>query len=87
MGPAAPPNFVEVDLLARLVVSFAIIWALPNTLQILGPRSPATGVSLTPAPGWMVWRTNLPWAVLVAGLLFTSIIQMRGTGAFLYFQF
>lgn len=87
LGPAAPSDFADNDLVIRLVVSFAIIWALPNTLQILGERSPVIGSVHTAGRPWMMWRPNAVWALLTTGLLFICIIQMRQTGAFLYFQF
>lgn len=87
MGPSAPNDIADPALALRLVVSFAIIWLMPNTLQLLGEASPATGVTTTPAPRWMQWRPNAVWAVLTAVVFFVCVLQLRQTTVFLYFQF
>lgn len=83
----AARNLLDMPTLTLLLVAFGIIWTAPNTLQLLGEYSPATGVVVEPAREWMRWRPNLLWAAAIAITFFVCLLQLRKTTVFLYFQF
>ncbi len=78
---------------------FPVVWFLPNTQQILGQETSATGVATSPgtpavnpvpAPTLLAglrWTPNLRWAVVMAVLLFAVLANLDSTASFLYFQF
>ena len=63
-----------------------IVWAMPNTNEMMGELSPAL---TKPEPmRWrlLTWRPNLVWAVVMVVMLSWAFSQM-GHRRGLYFQF
>jgi alginate O-acetyltransferase complex protein AlgI len=67
-----------------------IVWAMPNTQQVLRLFDPA----LEPAGGdrmagnsRLVWRPNLAWSIAIAGLAVLAFTSGNEISEFLYFQF
>jgi D-alanyl-lipoteichoic acid acyltransferase DltB (MBOAT superfamily) len=73
--------------LEKIFALFMIIWFLPNTQQIMARADPVLRPTPRPAPGFMLWQHNLPWALLMGALAFIAIMSLGGTSEFLYFQF
>jgi alginate O-acetyltransferase complex protein AlgI len=57
--------------LAWLGAALVIVWALPNTQEIMARR----------------WEPSLRWAVIVALLAFAGIIGLTRASTFIYFNF
>ncbi len=78
---------------------FPVVWLLPNTQQILGQETSASGIAASPgtpavnpvpAPTLLAglrWAPDLRWAVVMAVLLFAVLANLDSTASFLYFQF
>jgi alginate O-acetyltransferase complex protein AlgI len=71
---------------ASLAACFFIVWALPNTQEILNqmPKDHIRHPSLLP---WLSWRPNLLWSLGLTGLLCMCILMLDAGTRFLYFQF
>jgi len=66
---------------------YAIVWAAPNTQQIMRACGP-TLEAVRPGPlPWLTWRTTLPWAAALGCAAAVGLGALGGTGEFLYFQF
>jgi D-alanyl-lipoteichoic acid acyltransferase DltB (MBOAT superfamily) len=83
-----PSRLVSSSAHAWLVMAlvFTVIWALPNTQEILGQveeneRTPSIGMS------WLRWRPSLLWAVAMICLTAVTLTKMVTSHSFLYFQF
>ena len=72
---------------AKLAVLFFIVWALPNSQEIMARFSPTLSEVKTNAPGWMLWRPTLRWALTLGLLLAICLMSLQQTKVFLYFQF
>lgn len=80
-GPAA---------LALLAVGFFIVWALPNTQQILAQFKPAIELApsdRTEGPLHWLWRPSPAWGFVLGVFLLAVLIKMENPTTFLYFQF
>lgn len=66
--------------LALLLLSFVIVWALPNTREIFHGRRDGTQPFLR-------WQASRAWATGLAALAFVSLILVSRKATFLYFQF
>jgi D-alanyl-lipoteichoic acid acyltransferase DltB (MBOAT superfamily) len=69
-----------------LGVVFVIIWAMPNTQEILGQveeqdRIPSLGMKV------LRWRPNLVWYGLMLVLITATLTLLYASTSFLYFQF
>jgi alginate O-acetyltransferase complex protein AlgI len=76
--------------IAEVVIGLIIIWAFPNTQQILARYKPA--LELAPAdqkPRWLpiYWKPSLGWGLVLGGVLLVSVIELQNPSTFLYFQF
>jgi alginate O-acetyltransferase complex protein AlgI len=74
----------------QLLLGYAVVWALPNSQQILGKFKPSLQESAWAAPdsrNHIFWSPNAAWAAVVGGLLFFVLSQMQDPSTFLYFQF
>lgn len=69
-----------------LAVCFAIVWALPNTQEILG-QAPRESQHKHGALNWLVWTPNLRSAVITVGLFSCCFALLDASKSFLYFQF
>ncbi len=66
---------------------FVIVWAAPNTQQIMRDYAPVLGrASAGPVPR-LAWRPSVGWAVAFGGAGALGLLGIGGTGEFLYFQF
>jgi alginate O-acetyltransferase complex protein AlgI len=83
-GPGSPLPFTSV---ARLVLLFAIVWAAPNTQQIMSRYEPALGKPPVNPYSWLSWQPNTRWAVFGGIAAAAGILAIGGTTEFLYFQF
>ncbi len=71
----------------RIVVGFAIVWALPNTQQIMVNFAPALEqVRPFPRPS-LRWYPGIRWGVAIGILLLGSLYGLDDPSRFLYFQF
>ena len=89
-------TFLSVDLqhvvkgreLAELAGAFAIIWLLPNAMELLSRYRPGivtfVAPSHTPRPLGFRWRPNLVWGVFVAGLAAWVIVARGAPAPFVY---
>ena len=76
--------------LASILVGFVIVWAFPNTQQILARFKPALELTKSDLEGnWLhaFWRPSLSWGVALGLLFFVTVIKMQDPSSFLYFQF
>ena len=80
---AAPPNtqVVHSGQWAELAAAFAIIWLLPNAMELLSRYRPGIVTFAVPShtPRWLAlrWRPNWLWGVFVA-LLMVCVLRMCG---------
>lgn len=73
-------NYVQgLQPLSLLALSFALVWAFPNTREIVFGRKGGRP--------WLRWTPSAAWAAGLAGLTFLSLIMLSRKSAFLYFQF
>ena len=66
--------------LALLLISFALVWALPNSNEIFYGRRDGTRPRLS-------WSPSRGWATGLAALAFACLILVSRKATFLYFQF
>ncbi len=59
-------------------VLFVVVWAMPNTQQILGEDD---------GPVWIRWRLSPVWGVAISVVFFACFVLMKPASRFLYFQF
>ncbi len=77
-------------LLVQIAAAFFIVWALPNTQQILAKFKPA--IELAPsdrkeaALPWR-WRPTPAWGFVLGIVLIAVLVKMENPTTFLYFQF
>jgi D-alanyl-lipoteichoic acid acyltransferase DltB (MBOAT superfamily) len=75
---------------AEMLAGFFIVWALPNTQQLLSRFKPALGETVwdtATMPKRFLWRPNMGWALAAACVLFFSLVHLQDPSTFLYFQF
>ncbi len=73
-----------------IAVGFFIVWALPNTQQILAKFKPA--LELAPSDrdgGWLrwFWLPTPAWGLALGAFFVAVLIKMENPTTFLYFQF
>ena len=76
--------------LAEMIFGFVIVWAMPNTQQILSRFKPS--LELTPwdeahEPRRLLWMPRLGWATVLGCLFFVALVRLQDPSTFLYFQF
>jgi D-alanyl-lipoteichoic acid acyltransferase DltB (MBOAT superfamily) len=87
---ADPGSRIPMLLLAKVAMGLAIVWALPNTQQILTRFRPSLEQGAwndTKIPAAMRWVPTTAWSFGVAVLMFVCLVHLRDASAFLYFQF
>ncbi len=75
---------------ASIVAGLAIVWAFPNTQQILRQFKPALSVTRHDEEGrtWgIAWRPNAAWGLALGLALFYTVVKLETPSSFLYFQF
>lgn len=71
--------------LAALVVCLFIVWAMPNTQELLGQQREGEGSpSLLPN---LRWRPSLVWSLGMTALFCLTVVMLDASKRFLYFQF
>jgi alginate O-acetyltransferase complex protein AlgI len=76
--------------LSLLVLGGFIVWALPNTQQILSKYHPALALTeYDLKPSWIDfdWQPRPAWALVLAVALLLSLSHFEDPSTFLYFQF
>jgi alginate O-acetyltransferase complex protein AlgI len=76
--------------LAEILVGFIIVWAFPNTQQILLKFKPALEVTKADLEARLVpvfWNPTVGWAASLAIAFFAALIRLQDPSTFLYFQF
>jgi D-alanyl-lipoteichoic acid acyltransferase DltB (MBOAT superfamily) len=81
-GPGLP-----LIVMAELAALFAIVWACPNTQQIMNQFEPALGRPIANPYPRLVWRPNARWALACGAVAALGVLALGGTTEFLYFQF
>ena len=69
-----------------LAVCFFIVWAMPNTQEILG-QTEKDHVVLPGLLKGLRWKPTVVWSLGIAGLFCLSILLLDASKSFLYFQF
>ena len=64
-----------------------VVWALPNSQQIMHRCDPVLGPVDPPRWRGLVWRRGLSSSLALGAGLAVAIVAFGGTGEFLYFQF
>lgn len=74
----------------QLGAGFIIVWAFPNTQQILLRFKPALEVTRADLQARLLpifWNPTIAWAGVLGMALFASLIRLQDPSTFLYFQF
>jgi alginate O-acetyltransferase complex protein AlgI len=73
--------------IARIIICFAICFALPNTQQIMRNYRPVLG-RVSPAL-WATfrWKPSIASGLVLGTILLASLLRMSDVSKFLYFQF
>ena len=76
-----PNNYIQGWIpFALLLVSFFVVWALPNSHEVLHGRRDGSHPRLG-------WRPTAAWATGLAVMAFLTLILVSRKATFLYFQF
>ncbi len=81
---------VVADAVKQVLAGLFIVWALPNTQQILTRFRPSLergAWNQSDVPTIFRWAPTTAWAIGVGGLLFVCLVYLRALSTFLYFQF
>ena len=73
-----------------VIVGLVIVWALPNTQQILSRYKPSlqkTAWDEARVPKALRWMPSTGWAVAVGVIFFFVLVELEQSSTFLYFQF
>ena len=81
-GPA-PDKFS----LALLFFAMVLVWATPNSQQILGKYAPVLTFGEEGGMKWLRWQPNWIWALIVAVLFWLALFNLNQATTFIYFQF
>lgn len=77
-------------LFAQIAAAFFIVWALPNTQQILARFKPALELAPSdreqPRLHWL-WRPTPAWGFVLGACFLAVLVKMENPTTFLYFQF
>ncbi len=72
---------------AHVAVLYAVVWLLPNSLQIMARYAPVIG-TVEPGPRWFpTWSPGWASAVTIGFAAAIGVLALGGTTEFLYFQF
>jgi alginate O-acetyltransferase complex protein AlgI len=70
-----------------IVILFAIVWTMPNSLQLLSKYQPTLSQLRSTSLIKLEWEPNLVWGVIVGVIATLSLLEMTGVTEFLYFRF
>lgn len=77
-------------MLLPLTIGFVIVWAFPNTQQILARFKPALEITEADRRNSAVrflWKPSTAWGVCLGLAFFVALVRMQNPSTFLYFQF
>lgn len=81
-------NFsIDSHLTALTIVAMILVWATPNSQQILGKFAPVLERVEEGGMKWLRWQPNAIWAVVTALLLWIAAFNLNHATTFIYFQF
>jgi D-alanyl-lipoteichoic acid acyltransferase DltB (MBOAT superfamily) len=80
------------QIISMLPLYFAIVWLMPNTLEIFRAYHPAIhdedyAPAVTPIERWLVFDFSTRWAVTAAALFVVAWLAISNLSPFIYFQF
>jgi D-alanyl-lipoteichoic acid acyltransferase DltB (MBOAT superfamily) len=72
-----------------ILIALLIVWAAPNTQQILSRFPPALGMADPSAVArrWWHWRPHVAWLAFVLVAATAAILSLTEVSEFIYFQF
>jgi alginate O-acetyltransferase complex protein AlgI len=73
--------------LIKLLICHFIVFAAPNTSEVLARYDPILGKVRTSIPTVLQWRPTVPWGMAVGTLATIAVLYLAGATEFLYFQF
>jgi alginate O-acetyltransferase complex protein AlgI len=83
-------GLVPAGLINWIAILLAVVWAAPNTQQIVARGFPLMALLLPhgmqPAR-WLAWRPTVAFALVAACIALASIVNLHRQSEFLYFQF
>ena len=88
--PAAAASLLSGNTLLGLVGGYFIVWALPNTQQILASFKPSLQLAssdLQPSFVRFRWQPTPAWSMALGVVLLLALVKMQNPSTFLYFQF
>ena len=84
---AASPNATDLKAWFRILAGFILVWAFPNTQQIMSNFKPVLGLVKPPRLAVFNWTPSVGWGLVIGALLICSLYGLDDAGRFLYFQF
>ena len=86
---AAFPLLVDAKTWLWLACLLAVVWLLPNTIEIFNAYQPYPDVAKTDSTQgrWYCWRMGIGWACVCAVVLGIAILAVSRSGEFLYYNF
>ncbi len=84
---AASPNATDLKAWFRILTGFILVWAFPNTQQIMSNFKPVLGLVKPPRLALFTWAPNVGWGLVIGAMLICSLYGLDDAGRFLYFQF
>jgi hypothetical protein len=95
---AAGIEFKLANAVILVVFFLGVVWLFPNSHEILAAHKPAleyardpAGVGLAPTPKWigarLAWQPNVAWALLLAAIMVSAILNLSRPSEFIYWQF
>ena len=81
-GPALPR-----DVLIQISALFVIVWAFPNSQEMMAGFEPVLGRPISNPWPRFAWRPDMLWAVACGIVAAFGVLALGGTTEFLYFQF
>jgi len=86
-SPAHLVTMMNHGSIPMVVILFAMVWFVPNVLQVFSEYEPSLSTPRTPAPEWLRWRPDWQWGAALGAIGAVALLAITGTSAFLYFQF
>jgi hypothetical protein len=73
----------------RILICLVIIWACPNSQQILARFRPALEMPEpgVVAPRWWMWRPGAAWLMAIALAATAALLSLNQISEFIYFNF
>jgi alginate O-acetyltransferase complex protein AlgI len=71
---------------ATVLLGFFIVWALPNTMQIMDHYQPSLS-RIDNVPRDLEWKPNIAWGMCLGFMAAFALLAITGTSEFIYFRF